>query len=262
MLESCDMARSKSGKAPNKVVAAPPKRFKLNFDDPAVIKLVESLPKGIVAVLANENARYTSFHASMSGLALPFGSRISFHTGCYVVDSSNRAVMGMNPDEDWVMLMGDDHKFSPAMGIKLLSLMYKHDLDIIVPLCFKRSFPPRPVIYNLGEDGQPYHIDLNDYPEGGLIEVYCAGTAGMIIRQRVLRKMREENDFPFFQLGGEHWGEDLDFCRRARNHGFRVWCDLDEPLGHIVNTTLWPTRRDAWGCQYEFNEQGGFFLET
>jgi hypothetical protein len=262
------MARNKQGKAPSKIKYAPPKRFSLNFNDPSVVKLIEGLPKGLFAVLANENARYTAFHASTSGLALPYGSRISFHTGCYVVDSSNKAVMGINPDEDWVQIMGDDHKFPPHMSIKLLALMYKHDLDIIVPLCFKRSFPPAPVVYNLGEDGLPYHLNLVDYPDGGLVEVYCAGTAGMIIRQRVLRKMQAENDLPFFQLGGEHWGEDLDFCRRARTHGFKVHCDLDMPLGHILNTCIWPQRDDngaegtgEWGCFYEHNEQGGYFLK-
>ena len=258
------MARSKSGKHPSKIKYAAPKRFTLNFQDPAVVELIESLPHGIVAVLANENARYTTFHASMSAMALPFGSRLAFHTGCYVVDSSNRAVQGMAPDEDWLMLMGDDHQFPPHMAIKLLALMYKHDLDIIVPLCFKRSFPPAPVIYDLGEDGLPYHCDLGKYPDGGLVEVYCAGTAGMVIRRRVVDKMKEEGDTPYFQLGGEHWGEDLDFCRRARNHGFKVWCDLDMPLGHIVNACLWPQQDDEgnWGCQYEFNQQGGFFLAT
>lgn len=255
------MARSKDGRSPKSVKPEKPARFSFNFNDPQVIKLVESLPKGLFAVLANENARYTSFHAATSALALPYGSRIMFQTGCYVVDSSNHAVMGINPDEDWVQLMGDDHKFPPQMTIKLLALMYEHDLDIIVPLCFKRSFPPAPVIYDLGNDNLPYHIDLSDHPSGGLIEVYCAGTAGMVIRRRVLDKMQAENDLPFFQLGGEHWGEDLDFCRRAREHGFKVWCDLDMPLGHIVNTCLWPVQRDQeWGCQYEFNEQGGFFL--
>jgi hypothetical protein len=252
---------AKQSRVPKTVKYSPPKRFTLDFSDPAIVQLVEGLPQGIVAVLANENARYTSFHAAMASLVLPYGSRISFHTGCYVVDSSNRAVMGMNKDEDWIMLMGDDHVFPPQLAIKLLALMYKHDLDIIVPLCFKRSFPPAPVLYDLGSDNLPYHIDLNDHPNGGLIEVYCAGTAGMIIRKRVIDKMREEGDVPYFQLGGEHWGEDLDFCRRARSHGFVVSADLDMPLGHIVNTTLWPTRQpQGWGCEYEFNQQGGFFL--
>ncbi len=255
------MSRSKQGTAPNKVKYAPPKRFSLNFEDPAVIKLIEGLPQGIMAVLANENARYTSFHASCAGLAMPYGSRIAFHTGCYVVDSSNRAVQGMREDEDWIMLMGDDHVFPPHMVIKLLAQMYKHDLDIIVPLCFKRSFPPKPVIYKRGEDGYPYFIDLNEYPEGGLIEVDTAGTAGMIIRQRVFQTMKKNDPGPMFRLGGEQWGEDLDFCRRARLQGFSVWCDLDMPLGHIINATLWPQKtEEGWGCEYEFGQQGGFWL--
>jgi hypothetical protein len=258
------MARNKKGQSPRKKVGyAPPRRFSLDLQDKNMLKLIETLPKGLFAILANENARFTQFHAATAQLVMPYGSRISFHTGCYVVDSSNRAIGGLKKgEEDWICLMGDDHSFPPHMVIKLLTLMYKNDLDIIVPLCFKRSFPPAPVIYDLNpETGYPRHIDLSKYPEGGLIEIDYAGSAGMIIRDRVIAKMYEEGDIPIFQLGGEQWGEDLDFCRRAKKHGFRVWCDLDMPLGHIVNTTLWPTLSDGeWGCQYEFNQQGGFFL--
>lgn len=260
------MARNKDGKAPNKPAKtkyAPPRRFSFDPNDPHIIKLIEALPKGLFSVLANENARFTAFHSSTASLILPYGSRISFHTGCYVVDSSNRAIMGMKPDEDWIMLMGDDHMFPPHLVIKLLAQMYRDDLDIIVPHCFKRSFPPAPVLYYLDEKTNlPHPVDLADYPEGGLIEVDYAGSAGMVIRKRVIDTMNREGDIPIFQLGGEKWGEDLDFCRRAKEHGFRVWADLDMPLGHIVNTTLWPTLQGGeWGCEYDFNLQGGFFLK-
>jgi hypothetical protein len=238
-----------------------------------LVKLVESLPKGLFAVLCNENARYTAFSSAMTSLILPQGSRISWHTGCYVVDSSNRAVMGLNTDEDWVCFMGDDHVFSPFFMLQLLGAMYKDDLDIIVPTCFRRSFPPVPVIYTWAEDAAErkeqggrkawYPLDMDEYPDGGVVEVDAAGSAGMIVRQRVFKKMIDEDMIPFFELGVGQWGEDLHFCWKAKELGFKIHAHLDVPLGHLVNTALWPVRNEKtgeWACQYDFNTQGGMTL--
>lgn len=241
--------------------------FDPNRDD--IRQIVEKLPKGLVAVVANEISRYTAFHAAMASLVIPQASRISFHTGCYVVDSCNRSILGMKDDEDWLMFMGDDHVFHPMMLVSLLSLMYYNDLDVIVPLCFRRSFPPVPVLYNWKGSANPggkmsesdllEPINLNDHPKGGLVEVYAAGSAGMIIRKRVIDAMEP----PWFVLGDEQWGEDLNFCRRARELGFKIWADLDNSLGHIINTTIWPARNyetGEWACEYDFGTQGGFRL--
>lgn len=278
------MARSKKGahpaapapKAPSGghgVAYAPPRRFPFDPNLPQVREIAEKLPAGLFAVVANDSARYTSFMGSVMAMVMPNGSRFAIHTGCYVVDSCNRAYNGMSDTEDWVMLMGDDHHFPPEMALKLLGLMYQHDLDIIAPLCFKRDFPPSPVVYKYDEatpetlalyaydattDRVLYPINLQDYPEGGLIEVDAVGSAGMIVRRRVLEALEQ----PYFRIGEGQWGEDLDFCRRAQAEGFKVWVDLDMPLGHIVNTCMWPVRSQAgeWMVEYDFNQQGGFRL--
>lgn len=264
-------------KKPAKIAGTPDPRKRLSYVptrkysvDPyiqSVREVSESLPHGLFAIVCNENARYTAFHGSCASLILPPGSRIAFHTGCYVVDSCNKSIQGMDVSEDWICFMGDDHVFSPEMVLKLLVQMYKNDLDIIVPLCFRRSFPPAPVIYTYEEkDGSDlwYPINLDDHPEGGLIEIDACGSAGMIVRQRVITKMLEEGKMPWFELGVGQSGEDLYFCKKAKDLGFKVHCDLDMSLGHIVNTALWPVRHQEggkWGCQYDFNTQGGFVLE-
>lgn len=250
----------------------PTRKFKSDPNTEDIVKLVQSLPKGLFSILCNENARYTAFAAATTSLILPQGSRTSWHTGCYVVDSCNRAVMGMNTDEDWICFMGDDHVFSPFMMLQLLGQMYKHDLDVIVPVCFRRSFPPVPVLYTWADDVVEaqdagtkawYELNLDDYPDGGLVEVDAAGSAGMIVRQRVLKKMIDEEKLPFFELGVGQWGEDLHFCWKVKEMGFKIWADLDVPLGHMVNTCLWPKRSEdtgEWACQYDFNTQGGITL--
>lgn len=259
---------------PHDVAALPPRQYEFDFENPLIKELAEKLPGGMVAILANESARYTVFQAACMGLILPTGSRYGFHTGCYVTDSCNRACASLMPHEDWIMFMGDDHNFDPNLVLKLLTHMYKDNLDIVVPVCFKRDFPPTPVLYKYGEaqPGVDYSkyayeendntflcpINLNAFPEGGLIEVDGAGSAGMIVHRRVLEKMEP----PWFRLGVGHWGEDLDFCRRAQKLGFKIYADLDMSLGHIINTTIWPEKTEdgQWGCQYDHGNKGGFFL--
>lgn len=256
------------------VAYAPPRRHRFDPSSPQVQEILQTLPKGIFSVVANESARYTAFMGNVLAMVLPFQSRFSIHQGCYVVDSCNRAFLGMNPDEDWIMIMGDDHQFPPEFALKLLALMYNHDLDVIAPLCFKRDFPPTPVVYryeeaqedvlaenyawNEKEQKALFPINLNDFPEGGLIEVDGVGSAGMIVRRRVVEAMEP----PWFRLGVGHWGEDLDFCRRAQELGFKIHVDLDMSLGHIVNTTIWPVRTQGgeWACEYDWASQGGFVL--
>ncbi len=275
------MARSPKKPNPTKtkeiaheVAAIPSRQYDFDYENPLIKELCERLPGGMVAIVANESARYTIFQAACMGLILPVGSRYGFHTGCYVTDSCNRAVASLKPSEDWIMFMGDDHNFDPNLVLKLLTHMYKDNLDIVVPVCFKRDFPPTPVLYRYGEarpdmdmtkyayaenDGKfLFPINLNAFPEGGLIEVDGAGSAGMIVHRRVLEKMEP----PWFRLGIGHWGEDLDFCRRAQELEFKIFADLDMSLGHIINTTIWPEQTDdgQWGCQYDHGNKGGFFL--
>jgi hypothetical protein len=274
------MARSKQGKAPNapakadhSVAKTPPRNFRFDPNVPAVRELAAALPPGLFGIVANESARYTTFTGHVLSLVMPNNSRYAIHTGCYVVDSCNRLFDGLLEHEDWVMIMGDDHQFPPELILKLLTLMYRDDLDIIVPVCFKRDFPPTPVLYKYKEASEEiasvyaydetsnralYPIDLNDYPNGGLIEVDGAGSAGMVVRKRVVDAMEP----PWFRLGVGHWGEDLDFCRRAQDLGFKIHADLDMSLGHIVNACLWPVRNPAgeWATEYDFGNQGGFVL--
>lgn len=253
----------------NQVGYVPTRKYHVDPFIESIRKVAESLPHGLFAIVCNENARYTAFHGSCASLILPPGSRISFHTGCYVVDSCNRSILGMDVNEDWICLMGDDHVFHPEFVLRLLVQMYEKDLDIIAPTCFRRSFPPEPVVYmhEEPEEGQPdkwYPVKLADHKEGGLIEVDAVGSAGMIVRSRVFKEMEKHDRLPFFELGVGQAGEDLAFCKKAKDLGFRVWADLDSSLGHILNTALWPVRSTetgVWGCQYDFNTQGGFVLE-
>lgn len=257
------------------VIKVPPMQFPFNPNADAIREAVAALPPGRIAIVANDSARHTVFTGNMLGTVCPNGSGFSIHTGCYVVDSCNRSYNDFldTTELEWIMLMGDDHQWPPWMLLKLVALMEEQNLDIIAPLCFKRDFPPTPVVYMYQEATEEvahkyaydpkearalYPIDLTKFPEGGVIEVDAVGSAGMIVRRKVLEALER----PFFRLGESQWGEDLDFCRRAQQAGFKIHVDLDLPLGHIVYSTIWPVRDSEgnWFVRYDFTGQGGFQL--
>jgi hypothetical protein len=138
--------------------------------------------------------------------------------------------------------MGDDHTFAPDILLNLIA----HDVDVVVPLCLKKDAPFDPVVYEgqqLNEDGLVEHI-VARLPSQGLHEIWAAGSAGMLIRKHVLDALEK----PIFITEHGMQNEDLNFCRRVREAGFRIWCDVDQHLGHISPKTVYPYwQGDRWG---------------
>ena len=135
--------------------------------------------------------------------------------------------------------MGTDH----VMDFDLLQRLLSHDVDVVVPLCLKRSPPYDPVVYS-HQNEQGEYVGYYDLPEHGLVEVHAAGSAGMLIRRRVLDAFED----PVFESHGG-LNEDLSFCAKVREGGFQIYCDVDARLGHISEISVWPELRDdgEWG---------------
>lgn len=209
---------------------------------------------GLVGVVAQETARYSMFGASMTGLELPEGSAVKWRFGHHIADSTNALIQEMyDRDMDWLWIMGDDHSFSPQLLDKLLA----REVEIVVPLCLMRNPPYRPVAFvSTGNPDESRRLDLNDYPEGGLVKVKTCGSAGMLIRREVFDFV----DRPWFEAGRAGTavvGEDLNFCDKARAAGFDIHLDLDLPLGHCTTSVVWPVHEpDGW--TFAFSMMGGF----
>ncbi len=208
-----------------------------------------------MGVIAQDTARFSLFPASLSSLDVPAGTRIKWIIGHNIAASMNDLVDAMYDNEaEWLFILGDDHVFSPPLLKKLLA----HDKDIVVPLCLTRLPPYRPVIFSGWHETKPTHrwrVDLNDHPEGGLIPIHSAGTAGMLVRRNVFDTLEK----PWFEVGAitsVHVGEDVHFCDKARDAGFELWADLDAPLGHCTTATVWPVRQE-FGWTYGFSFTGG-----
>jgi len=213
------------------------------LDDQAIMQMLNRQPGprsqacGTVGVVSQELARFSQFWIAFLGLVRPASTRFVFPQGMDVNANYNRLVQ--NFEGDWLWIMGDDHVFLPDVLMRLLA----HEVDVVVPLCLKRHAPFDPVVYS-GEDGIDEESGLTMHrvarlPQKGLVEVYAAGSAGMLIRRHVL----EAIDQPVFETSNGYQNEDLMFCRKVRDAGFRIWCDVETAIGHIGTFTVYP----QWG---------------
>ncbi len=166
-------------------------------------------------------------------------TRLVWADGADIVGQCNQVCR--NYQGDWVWFMGDDHTFAPDMLQRLLD----RDVDVVVPLCLKRTPPFHPVVYAGQNELGEYYV--GELPTSGITEIYAAGSAGMLVRRHVLEAIAD----PWFESHGG-MNEDLTFCAKVRDAGFRIWCDLDCTLGHISNYTVWPVvREDGWHAELE-----------
>lgn len=147
---------------------------------------------------------------------------------------------------NWIWFIDDDHAFGPD----ILSRLLAHRKDVVVPACLARSKPFLPVVWKDGE-----RVDFQDYPQGGLIEVDSAGTAGMLIRRQMFGSMEP----PFFRHGDR--SEDIIFSERLAEIGIQIYCDLDSRIGHATTSVVWPIRKDD-GWNVGFSIADAYTIET
>ncbi len=195
-----------------------------------------------------------SFFDSYLNMVQPKGTQTLRLTGVRTDLARNQIVEAtLKTKAQWLFFMDSDMDFPSRALIRLL----RHDVDIVGGLYFLREPPFNPVAYRVDEQasrekGGHYYswiaqevLDyLNEHrhdapvtgsgcreiPKDGkeLRQVDGIGTGCMLIRRRVLEKVPP----PWFSYS-EGGSEDLFFCRRAIEAGFKVHVDLGVICGHL-----------------------------
>jgi hypothetical protein len=130
-----------------------------------------------------------------------------------------------------VLFIDSDMRFPQDMISRLL----KHDLDIVATNCARRRMPTGPTAQIYKENGDRELVWT--MPEStGLQEVGSVGMGVMMIKAGVFKALSE----PWYETPWRHdkrgyIGEDVFFCRKAREAGFKIWIDHDvsKEIGHI-----------------------------
>lgn len=129
--------------------------------------------------------------------------------------------------------------------VDLIPRILQHEKEILGALCFKRWPPFCPTLY----EGDEYNLTLMEEYEEGLIEVTATGTACLLIDLQVL----ENIPFPWFEFStgvrGETVGEDIGFCYKARDAGYKIHVDTTIKTEHLtiarVNENLWRLNQEG-----------------
>jgi hypothetical protein len=131
--------------------------------------------------------------------------------------------------------------------------LLQHDLPIVSALYFKRFGSPEAVALDFVDEERTkarsvsqkirdffieHKIELYDEPscldiEGSLMQVDAVGFGGVLIKREVLERMEEAYPGAVFGSDDPNIGEDVLFCRRAKDLGYPVYVDLAIQIGHL-----------------------------
>lgn len=136
---------------------------------------------------------------------------------------------------DWLLYLDTDVECQDAEDvlIKLLA----HNEDVVTGVYYGGMFPYRPVIFNFVEDGKLYlYGDTPDEP----FYVDATGGGFLLVSKKVLDAFDEKTinelgqpwDF-MFEGNTLKYREDLAFCWRLKQLGFKVLADPTIKLNHI-----------------------------
>jgi glycosyl transferase family 2 len=237
-----------------------------------MIQVPVDLPVGVVAVPTGMLARFNEFWDSMMRLQIPAGDGGAYarYASPSIATNRNMPVRHMlteAPEARWVAYWDDDHSFTPDILIKRLHLMLKHpELGAIGSLYVAKVPPFPPVAFRTVRfDGRGTTGDRFTWEQIAearqrtpLLTVAGCGGGGLLVRREVFEKIPD----PWFTVGRDPEigsNDDIEFCQKVIEAGFRVAVDIAQPITHLTPCGLrpeWDPERQAWYVGFTFEGLG------
>ena len=129
---------------------------------------------------------------------------------------------------DYIMWVDSDMILPKNTLVRLLS----HDKDIVAGVYSYKVLGNKEVVAKRFQDETREEYDnltIKEIKESsGLIEVDGFGFGCVLTKVSVFKEI----PYPWFIYTHE-MGEDIYFCRKAQNEGYKIWLDTDVICGHI-----------------------------
>ncbi len=143
------------------------------------------------------------------------------------------AAMALEKPCDYVMWLDSDNVMPKGGVERLIKNLEENNADIITALYFGKDAPHFPIIRGWRAGG---FYKIENPALGQIIEIAGCGFGACIMKPEVLTRIKR----PLFKFSQERWGykdvtisEDLYFCRKAREAGFKILCDTGIVSSHI-----------------------------
>ena len=167
---------------------------------------------------------------------------VSFLIGSLIYDARNKlAGMAVEMEADYILWFDSDMVFQPDTLERMMKVLDEHpQIDVLSGLYFRRGHPFTPVLFSKLEVNEEGTLDFEDVEElpDMLFEVAGCGFGCVLMRTDMLLDIASKE-------GGGKWftpvanaGEDCAFCIRARENGYRIFCDPSIHLGHMAYTPV------------------------
>ena len=133
---------------------------------------------------------------------------------------------------DMVLWLDSDMTFDPDIMKRMLETYEDEDIDILSGLYFRRVEPYTPTLFE--------HLDVKDeivewcdfkHIPAKPFEVEGCGFGCVLMKTEIFVEVQKKFNQMFTPMNGV--GEDLAFCWRARQLGYKIWCDPRITLGHV-----------------------------
>lgn len=195
------------------------------------------MKKTLIAIPAMDSVP-TQFAQSLSMLQKVEQTAISFNVGSLVYSSRNELVKrAIEMGADYIFWLDSDMVFDPDVLQKMHDTLEKENLDILTGVYFRRVQPFTPVLFeklDMTENGCTWK-EFDRIPEG-LFEVAGCGFGCVLMKTEVFIDVFMKHQRFFDPIQGT--GEDLSFCWRARDCGYKIVCDPSIPLGHVGHQVI------------------------
>jgi hypothetical protein len=171
-----------------------------------------------------------------------------------VPQTRNLMVRQFLTDEDrpeWLLMIDTDMVFAPEAAEALIETAEHVGAGVAGALCFAggRGSPPYPTIYVVAEAEPNVVVErVDDYPRGSIVSCDATGAGFLLIHRDVCETIlnlfsRRWAPDPWFLQGlgtldGAEIGEDISFCLRARNLGWKVVVHTGIEVGHMKRHIL------------------------
>ena len=180
-----------------------------------------------------------------------------FNLGSLIYTSRNEIAKKALMDEaDLVFWLDSDMTFNPDTLLRMLTLLDKGH-DFVTGVYYRRTPPFTPTIFETMEiDEKMQRAEWTDFDEipSEPFEVASCGFGCVLMKAKMFVDVYEKFENLFAPIGNV--GEDIAFCWRARQCGYKLIADPSIKLGHVAHTIITEDFYKTYRRTKEQNQEG------
>ena len=182
---------------------------------------------------------------------------IWFNLGSLIYTSRDQiAKKALLDQADLVMWFDSDMVFNPDTLKKMLGHI-DNGADFVTGVYYRRTAPFSPVAFktmDLNEDGTAFTWSEFDEIPTEPFEVAACGFGCVLMKSEVFVSVFAKYGQMFTPIA--NCGEDIAFCWRARQCGYKILADPSIGLGHVAHTIITKDFFNTYQSQLKRNEEG------